>query len=678
MGWIDLTVTITYLVLIVTLGCSAGYLNRRRGKGEAADYFLAGGTLRWPIIGMALFATNISCVHLVSLAQSGYDTGLLMGNFEWMAAFTLIMLGLFFAPFYIRSRVPTLPDFLERRYCRACRDWLAVLSMCSAVIIHIGFSFLTGGIVLKTLFNVDMYTSIIVVALLTGIYTIVGGLMAVVLTEAIQTVVLIIGATLITWFAWDKMGGWDPMVSVLQAKNALGEDTLSKISMLRPHGDPDGMPWYSIFLGYPVLGIWYWCADQTIVQRVLGARSEEHARVGPLFASVIKILPVFIFVMPGLFAFTLAKSGKLNTIQMQLHEERNVGDLLASGKLTFDPTSLKQLTETGAYNIDTQIIRLSAAKALGLIGTDQVKLIEANAPLEADEYRDLRIALKLGQLELNEDALTEAGVLDPDTKVINLTQAKQKHLADAATAASIESLGEIAVNSKGAYGVMITELMPVGLKGVMVAALLAALMSTVSGALNSISTLFSYDLYKRFKTDATDHQLVFVGRVSAGVALLVAIALVPLLNDYKSIFQGLNEIIAHLAPPVTCVFVLGVFWPRASATSAKLTLWLGSALGALVFLLSKLGDWTPVAGWIDFVSGKSFMMVAFYLLCACVAMQVTFSLIWPAGESERKSHLYWNNPLEPLKSKGWPGLGNYKLLTAMLLIVMAVLYYLFR
>ncbi len=225
---------------------------------------------------------------------------------------------------------------------------------------------------------------------------------------------------------------------------------------------------------------------------------------------------------------------------------------------------------------------------------------------------------------------------------------------------------------------MIVDLMPTGLKGVMVAALLAALMSTVSGALNSISTLFSYDLYKRFKNDATDHQLVLVGRVSAGVALLVAIGLVPLLNDYQSIFEGLNEILAHLAPPVTCVFVLGVFWPRASAMSAKLTLWLGSALGAVVFLLSKLGDRTPVADWLTDVTGGSFMMMAFYLLCACVTMQVLFTFKWPAGQSERSSKLYWNHLLEPLEEKGWPGLGNYKVLTAVLIIVMASLYYVFR
>jgi SSS family transporter len=677
MGWIDIAVTVFYLVSIVTLGCLAGYITRRRGTGEARNYFLAGGTLRWPVIGMALFATNISCVHLVSLAQSGYDSGLLNGNFEWMAVLTLIMLGLFFAPFYIRSRVATLPDFLERRYCRACRDWLAILSMLSAITIHIGFSFLTGGIVLKTLFNVDMYTSIVVVAALTGLYTIVGGLMAVVVTEAIQTVVLIIGAALITWFAWDKMGGWDAMHSVLAVKNALGEDTLRKVSMLRPHGDIDGMPWYSVFLGYPVLGIWYWCAEQTIVQRVLGARSEDHARVGPLFASAIKILPVFIFVMPGLFAFTLAKSGKLDVSSLEMSETYDVSGPLQAGSLALDEAAL---VHAKAFNATTQTVNLSRAREAGLLDAQAIASIRAQGQHVSDEIRDVRVARRLGQLTLDDDKLTAAGVLSkqPTKETLNVTQARSLQLIDDTALQQVRTQGERVYDSKGIYSVMITQLMPTGLIGVMVAALLAALMSTVSGALNSISTLFSYDLYKRFRPDTSDHKLVFIGRVSAFIALLIAVGMVPLLNNYESIFNGLNEILAHMAPPVTCVFMLGVFWPRASAMSAKLTLWFGSALGAFVFLLGKIGDVTPASGWLAKVSGHSMFMMAFYLLCACITMQVVFSLIWPAGESERSSHLYWDHPLKPLADKGWPGLGNYKLLSVLLIIVMTVLYYLFR
>ncbi len=226
--------------------------------------------MKWPSIGLALFATNISTVHLVSLAQSGFDTGLLYGDFEWMAAFTLILLALFFVPFYIRSGVSTLPDFLEKRYDRASRDWLTVISVVSAIIIHIAFSMLAGGIVLKTLFGFNMYVSVAIISVITAIYTIVGGLKAVVITESIQTVVLILGAVIISVSAYHRMNGWHPMVETLRITRSL-----DKLSMLRPAGDGSGMPWYAVFLGYPVLGIWYWCADQTIVQRVLGARDDR-------------------------------------------------------------------------------------------------------------------------------------------------------------------------------------------------------------------------------------------------------------------------------------------------------------------------------------------------------------------------------------------------------------------
>lgn len=541
----DIVVSILYILVILAIGLWVGIRHRRKnGKGTAGEYFLAGKTLRWPAIGLALFATNISTVHLVSLAQSGFDSGLLNGDFEWMAAFTLILLALFFVPFYIISGVATLPDFLEKRYDRASRDWLVIVSIVSAVIIHIAFSMLAGGIVLKTLFGVSMYTSVIVISIITALYTIIGGLKAVVVTESIQTVVLITGACIISWAAWHRMGGWGPMVQVLHDG---GE--LKKLSMLRPAGDSSGMPWYAVFLGYPVLGIWYWCADQTIVQRVLGARDEQHARIGPLFCGFIKILPVFIFVLPGLFAYTLAATGRLDIHSLQT--------------------------------------------------------------------------------------------------------------------------GDGVVSSKGIYTLMITQLLPSGLVGILVAALLSGLMGQVSGALNSISTLVSYDIYRRRYPEADDRQLVRMGRISAGVALLVSLALLPLLNRYESIFNGLNDIIAHIAPPITCVFLLGVFWKKASPQSAKLTLWIGSALGAVVFALNKLYPGTPL-GRIPF------MMMAFYLFVVCVLLQVAFTLLYPGSQPAGATPLYWSSPLAPLQRPGWKGVGNYKFLSVVLLLLMGILFYIFR
>lgn len=547
---LDILISALYITAIFVIGLWAGLKNKNRtqgGSSEAGDYFLAGKSLRWPTIGLALFATNISCVHLVSLAQSGFDTGLLNGNFEWMAGFVLILLALFFAPFYIRSGVSTLPDFLEKRYDRASRDWLAVISVVSAVIVHISFSLLAGGIVLQTLFGVDMYTSVIAISSITAIYTIVGGLSAVVVTESIQTIVLLLGAIVISVAAYGKMGGWEPMVHVLQ-----GTNQLEKLSMMRPHGDSSGMPWYAVFLGYPVLGIWYWCADQTIVQRVLGAKDENHARLGPLFCGFIKILPVFIFVLPGLFAYTLSQSGGLDVTALQT--------------------------------------------------------VEA---------------------------------------------------------------GQKVVNSKGIYTLMITQLLPTGLVGILVAALLSGLMSQISGALNSISTLVSYDLYQRRKPDASDNELIRVGKISAAVALVVSLATLPLLNSYESIFNGLNDIIAHIAPPITCVFLLGVFWEKASAFSAKYTLWCGSAVGVIVFTINKL--------YPDTLIGQiPFMMMAFYLFCFCVLMQVIFSHFFPVNHTTESRKLYWKTPFESLQTQGWSGIGNYKILSVLLAVIMGALFWIFR
>lgn len=520
----DIIIVILYIMAIVAIGLWAGF---KKDKGSK-DYFLAGKSLRWPMIGLALFATNISCLHLVSLAQSGYDDGLLSGNFEWMAAFTLILLALFFAPFYIRSGISTLPDFLEKRYNRACRDWLTLISIVSAITIHIAFSLLTGGIVLETLFGIDMYTSVTVIACITAVYTIIGGLRAVVVTESIQTVVLVAGAVIITVACFHKMGGWYAMTDVLQEQGAL-----YKLSMLRNDGS---LPWYAVFLGYPVIGIWYWCADQTIVQRILGAKDENNARLGPLFCGFIKILPVFIFILPGLFAATLAQKGLLQ------------------------------------------------------------------APKD----------------------------------------------------------------SKGIYTVMITQLVPSGLAGIIVAALLSGLMSQVSGALNSISTLVSFDLYKRLKPTASDKQLVMMGRISAAVALLLSILLLPLLNSYNSIFNGVNDIISHIAPPITCVFLLGIFWSRASAKAAQLTLLIGSLLGALVYTVNKLYPATTFAH-------IPFMMMAFYLFVICLIIQVSFSLVYPMQHTGVSATLYWRSPMEPLKNKG-----SYKILSALLLLVMTILYLIFK
>ena len=618
---IDLVIIVIYLAGIVGAGVWVG-LRKRKG-GEAGSYFLAGNTLRWPSIGLALFATNISCLHLVSLAQAGYDDGFLMGNFEWLAAFTLIALSLFFVPFYIRAKVSTLPDFLEKRYCGECRNWLAGLSMLTAIIFNIAFPLSSGWLVLHGVFGIDKWVCILTLTTLTAIYTILGGLSAVVMTETIQAVILLTGAIVITGLAFAKVGGWHGMTDQLHAS---GE--ISKLTMLRTPSQAPSFPWYAMLLGYPALSIWYWCADQTIVQRVLGAKDENHARTGPLFCGLIKIFPVFVFILPGLMFLTIIQGGKLDGLaQLRVRSEKTVVVGNAPGKQY-------ELELTGA--------------ALGG-RTRKINFTDGQAPLD--------LTKELAQ----------------DGKPLTLMSGfNQKNLALPANVT--------VMSSKETYGLMIKNLMPVGLFGVMAAALMAALMGNLASASNSIATLFSYDLYRRFRPATPEHRLVLIGRFASLGAFLLGIGLVPLLDNYKSIFVGINDIISHIAPPISCVFAVGVFWPRASAFSAKWTMWIGSLTGALVFTAKTLHVWQPEKfSWIwAFLYQTPFMLMAFYLLCLCVVLQIALTLARPKLAAEDPQKLFWEHPLDALKSPGWPGLANYKALATLVFAAMCLLYYWFR
>ncbi len=557
---LDWTIIAAYLLAVVGLGVAAGFWRRKNERGgEGGHYFLAGNTLSWPVIGLAMFAANISTVHLVSLAEAAYKYGLVFGNFEWMAGFTLILLSLFFAPLYLRSRVATLPDFLERRFNRGCRDILSVVSLFSAIVIHMGVALYTAAWVLRgilslapeaKIFGVDALLLFIgVLGLLTGIYTMLGGLLAVVWTESVQTVLLLVGAVVITVAGFWKIGGWTelahtlvthshPLASVADSKVTWG--TGNFLHMARDSKDPSGLPWYSILLGYPVLGIWYWCCDQTIVQRVLAAKDEKNARLGPLFCAFLKILPVFIFVLPGVIC---------------------------------------------------------------------VALVQQHA----------------------------FGGAAPQT-------------------------------STDTYTFLIMHLLPVGLKGLVVAAMLAAAMQTCSAALNSTATLVAYDLFKRYKPDLGDHQLVKIGKITTVAGTILAIVCSPLFGHYSTIFEGINKLISYVAPPITTVFLLGVFWKRASGKSAFITLIAGMILGFVAFYL----DW-------NHIYRGDFMLIAFELFIACVVIMVATTFCFPEPLKAEAKVLVWEDWREPLRGEaGGRGLGNYRLLAGLVLIAFVVLYFIFR
>ena len=255
---IDMIVIVGYLVGMVLIGIYAA----RNKSTTGHEYFLAGRSLSWPVVGSALFASNISTIHLVGLAESGYKYGLVIGNFEWMATFTLMLLALVFIPFYFKSQITTLPEYLEKRYSRLARTILAVMAIVAALLIHIGISLYAGAAVFQAFFGLNVVASIVIISIVTAIYTVVGGLTAVVVTETIQTVILLAGAVIVTMLAIMAL----PSVGVHNFAEFQAATKPDQLSMIHT-SNRDGFAWYAILFGYPVLGIWYWCTDQTIVQR---------------------------------------------------------------------------------------------------------------------------------------------------------------------------------------------------------------------------------------------------------------------------------------------------------------------------------------------------------------------------------------------------------------------------
>jgi len=531
---LDLIIIITYLIGIIIIGL----VSARKFRNSSEGYFLAGKSLRWPAVGAALFSANISTIHLVGLAASGYNEGLVWGNFEWMATFTLIILGLVFAPFYFSTKISTLPEFLEKRYSAGSRIILAIMAITAALFIHIGMSIYASAVVFKQFFGINVLTSVVIISVVTAIYTVLGGLKAVVVTETIQSVLLILGAVAVTLFALFALPAHG-ITNLVQFKAAIKPDQLR---MLQTHSQA-GLNWYAVLLGYPILGIWYWCTDQTIVQRVLGARSLHDAQRGPLFAGLLKLLPPFILVFPGIVGYILFKD---------------------------------------------------------LIGKD------ANQTL----------------------------------------------------------------------AVLIKELLPTGVKGIVSAGILAALMSTIAAAQNSAATLVAVDIVKKIKPSISDEKQVRIGRYSAIIIMLLAMVWSTQGGKYSSIFEAINAIASDLAPPITTVFLWGVFWRRGTKQASLVTLISGFSMGIVAFILDL-----PVFGTEKIITHKlgiPFMMQAWWMFVICSVIFVIVSLSTPKPAEESIKSLTWEKPSKVLAQGRITSLSDPRLLALGLLILLVILYYIFR
>jgi len=370
---LDYVVIAVYLLGITAIGIWAGF--RRHASSE--QYFLASKSLGWFTVGAAVFASNISTIHLVGLAADGARIGLVVGNFEWMACYTLILLALVFAPYYLRTRIITLPEFLERRFGPPARTILAIIGILAALLIHIGISMFTAAKLFESFLGIPMLASILVISLLTVTYTALGGLKAVVVTETIQIFLLLGSAVLVTALAiahLPQMG----IHSVAAFRAHMQPDQLNMVqSIVGPDGDLREFSWLGVLLGFPILGIWYWCTDQTHVQRVLGAKNEKQGQNGALFAGFLKLLPVFLMVFPGTVGYLMFRQGELS-LGGGDHPDYNL--LLAQMIQKLVPVGLKGLVAAGMVAALMSCMAAALNSCATLISVDIVRRLRPAMP----------------------------------------------------------------------------------------------------------------------------------------------------------------------------------------------------------------------------------------------------------------------------------------------------------
>ena len=432
---IDLAFVAVYITLIIWLGF---YFARRTRTTD--DYFLAGRSLTWGLIGASLFASNISSSSIIGMAGEAYGTGIAVYNYEWMAVVILIIFAVFLVPFYLQSRVYTMPEFLERRFDTRSRYYFSGITIVGNILIDTAGALYAGSLVVQMIYpGIPMWISVVLLAILAGLYTVAGGLSAVVYTDAIQAVLLFVGAAIVAIVAFGEIGSWDAVTTATPPE---------MLSLIRP-ADDDVLPWPGLVTGVLLLGFYFWTTNQFMVQRVLGARDLNHARWGLLFAGLLKVPVIFIMVLPGTFARVLYPG-------------------LARADLVF-PT-------------------------------------------------------------------------------------------------------------------MMFDLLPVGIRGVVITALVAAIMSSVDSTLNSASTLVTMDFVKKLKPKADQRTLVVTGRVVTFAFMVLAAAWAPQILKFPSLWQYLQQVLAYLSPPIVSCFVVGLFWSGATRRSAFWGLTIGHVASAALFV----------------------------------------------------------------------------------------------
>lgn len=496
LGAADWVFVILYLLVIA--GISIWSI--RKSKNSPTDYFLANRNLGWWVIGASILASNVGSEHIVGLAGTAGKTGTVMGHYE-LHSWIVLILGWVFVPFYMRSRVYTMPEFLEKRFNPQSRRLLSIIQLISYVIAKASVTIFAGALVFNQFLGVGFWQGAIILVVVTGIYTVLGGLHAVMYTEAIQAIVLLFGSAVLLFFGLEKVGGWNGLISSMPKE---------KLNMFPSLSDPD-FPWLGILVASPIVGIWYWCTDQHIVQRCLAARNESEARRGTIFAAYLKLLPFFIFLIPGLIAFALHAQGKLV----------------------------------------------------------------------------LPISKETGLTDYNE-----------------------------------------------AFPEMVKQIMPLGLRGLLAGGLLAALMSSLASVYNACSTLYTMDIYQKSKPNATNQELVRVGRIATVVVVILGMVWIPLMGKISNtLYQYLQDVQSNLAPPIAAAFLLGVFSKRINAKGAYTAMVIGFVIGLLKLTLGIFKS--DLSGILYDFATINFLYFCIYLFLFSIAVMIIVSLLTPKPNEEQ-------------------------------------------
>ena len=550
---LDISIMIIYAIAIIGYGL---YHAKRKNSEE---YFLAGRNMLWPIVGISLFAANISSSTLVGLAGDAFKTNTHVYNYEWLASVILVFFAVFFLPFYLKSKVYTMPEFLERRYDKRSRYYFSFITIVGNVLIDTAAGLYVGNIVLKLMFpDLDSRIIIVLLAFAAAAYTIPGGLNSVIQTEVIQAILLIFGSCLLTYYAFSQVGGWGGMIAGLNEYAAQGKlmnpelkNAREVLSMVRPLGD-EFMSWRGLLLGAPILGFYFWANNQFMVQRVLGAKDLNHGRWGALFAGFLKLPVIFIMVLPGTCAILLFSDLDLTAINYSL----------------------------------------------------------------------------------------------PDGSICT-------NLRDCPNAT---------------YPVLLFQLLPAGILGLVLAGLLAAMMSSVSATFNSASTLITMDFVKPLNPSITSEQLVRVGQISTLILVVLASAWAPMIENASSLWEYLQVVLAYIAPPVAATFILGLFWKRANGHGS-----IASLLFGLAF--SIFGLYSLVYGISESFNNVHFLDRTVILFLLCLGVNVVVSLATGLPDEEKVANYTWSVNLfkeESASLRGTPWYLNYRILSIILLVITAI------